>query len=197
MLTLALPVSAAALDGKVSELRAVAATVRAALELKDAFPDKLRDVARNGGTLHLRVETELWEDRPAWDRLVRPASVAVFRISRQPGGAQIAVVDSSGGLAAYPDYPNPLVVRVDVSPVDRIEDAGKYYLNAAITLGTLAEREIADAEEAVFGKDDGSVGLRRVGRFLLSTVLQITDYMQSVSAEIRSRKYTGREIRTR
>ncbi|MGH9312108.1 MAG: hypothetical protein ACRD1S_02810, partial [Vicinamibacterales bacterium] len=70
-LLLTLPASAAAMDGKVSELRATAGTVRAAIELTDAFPENLRSAMEQGVTLHLRVEAELWEDR-TWDRLVRP-----------------------------------------------------------------------------------------------------------------------------
>jgi hypothetical protein len=194
---LVVPASAAALGGKVVELGANGAVVRAAIELTDAFPDKLRPALAQGGRLYLRVEAELWEDRLAWDRLVRPAAVAVFRISRARDGREIAVADVTGGLATYPDYPNPFVVRLDVSPLDRIVETARYYVSATATIGTLAERDIADAGEAVFGRDDGSVGLRSAGRFLLNTVLRITDYMQSVSASIRSGKMSGREIRGR
>jgi hypothetical protein len=49
----------------------------------------------------------------------------------------------------------------------------------------------------VFGKDDGSVGLKSAGRFVLNTVLRITDYMQSVTTTIRSDRFSGREIKTR
>jgi hypothetical protein len=191
------PVSAAALEGKVSDLRAAGRVVRAAIDLDDAFPDKLRSALEKGGTLHLRIEAELWEDRPAWDRLVKPASVAAFRIFRRRDGRDISVADVTGGLATYPDYPRPLVVRVDVAPIDRIEDAARYYLSVAVTIGTLDEGEIADAGETVFGEDDGSVGLRSAGRFLLHTVLRITDYIQSASTSIRSRRFSGREIRSR
>lgn len=193
---LAAPASAAALGGKVVELRASGAVVRAAIELSDAFPGKLRPALEQGGRLYLRVEAELWEDR-TWDRLVKPATVAAFRISRAPGGREVTVADVTGGLATYPDYPNPFVVRVEVSPLDRIVETGRYYLSGTVTIGTLAERDIADAGEAVFGRDDGSVGLRSAGRFVLGAVLRITDYMQSVSASVRSGKLSGREIRIR
>jgi hypothetical protein len=190
------PVSAAAMDGKVTALRATAGTVQAAIELTDAFPANLRSAMEQGATLHLRVEAELWEDR-TWDRLVRPATVAAFRLSRLRQGKEVAIADVSGGLTSYPDYPNPLRVHVDVAPLDRIVEGARYYINAVVTMGTLAEGEIADAGAAVFGKDDGSVGLKSAGRFILNTVLRVTDYMQSVTATIRSGKVAGKDIKGR
>jgi hypothetical protein len=193
---LAAPASAAAMDGKVAELRANAGAVRAAIDLNDAFPENLRSAMEQGATLHIRVEAELWEDR-TWDRLVRPATVAAFRLSRRREGNEVAMADVSGGLTSYPDYPNPLRVYVDLAPVDRIVEGARYYVNAVVTIGTLAEGEIADAGAAVFGKDDGSVGLKSAGRFILNTVLRVTDYLQSVTATIRSGKFAGKEIRSR
>lgn len=184
------------MDGKVAELRGTAGTVRAAIELTDAFPANLRSAMEQGATLHLRVEAELWEDR-TWDRLVRPATVAAFRLSRLRQGKEVAIADVSGGLTSYPDYPNPLRVHVDVAPLDRIVEGARYYVNAVVTMGTLAEGEIADAGAAVFGKDDGSVGLKSAGRFILNTVLRVTDYMQSVTATIRSGKVAGKDIKRR
>jgi hypothetical protein len=194
---LAVPASAAALGGKVIELRANGLVVRAAIELTDPFPEKLRPALEQGGRLYLRVEAELWEDRPVWDRLVKPATVAAFRISRARDGREVSVADVTGGLATYPDYPNPLVVQLDVSPLDRIVETARYYVNGTATIGTLGDRDIADAGEAVFGADDGTVGLKSAGRFLLGAVLRITDYVQSVSASLRSGKVSGREIRIR
>jgi hypothetical protein len=190
------PSPAAALDGKVTDLRAAGGTVRAAIDLTDAFPSNLRTAMEQGVTLHLRVEAELWEDR-VWDRLVRPATIAAFRLSRLRDRKEVAIADVSGGLTSYPDYPNPLRIHVDLAPLDRIVEGARYYVNAVVTIGTLAEGEIADAGAAVFGKDDGSVGLKSAGRFILNTVLRVTDYMQSVTATIRSARIAGKDIRTR
>ncbi|HEX2444382.1 MAG TPA: hypothetical protein VHJ77_10595 [Vicinamibacterales bacterium] len=187
---------AAAMGGRVAELRADRGVVRAALELKDAFPANLRSALDDGATLHLRVEASLWEDR-TWDRLVRPAVVAAFRLSKQKESRSVSIADVSGGLTTYPDYPDPLVIRVEVAPADRIQDMARYYVDAIVVLGTLADGELADAGTAVFGKDDGSVGLKSAGRFVLNTVLRITDYMQSVTTSIRSDRVSGREIKTR
>jgi hypothetical protein len=193
---LATPVSAAAMDGKVAELRSNAGAVRAAIDLTDAFPANLRAAMEDGATLHVRVEAELWEDR-TWDRLVRPASVAAFRVSKRRDSQEVAIADVTGGLTSYPDYPNPLRVHVDLAPIDRIVEGARYYVNAVVTIGTLAEGELADAGTAVFGKDDGTVGLKTAGRFILNTVLRVKDYMQSVTATIRSGKFAGKEIRNR
>jgi hypothetical protein len=184
-----------ALGAAVPELRAAGQTVRASFEIRDAFTDTYRKVLERGSALHLRIEAEFWEDRPAWDRLVRPAFVSVFRILRDPSGPRITVTDAFGTVVSYPDYPQPLIVQVDVSPTDRISDQARYYLDAVTTIGTIAEREVEEAGEAVFGRDQGGLSIGRVGRFFLEAVLQITDYIQSTSARARSRPFSGREIR--
>jgi hypothetical protein len=193
MVLLGLPASAAAMDGKITELRSNAGAVRAAIDLTDAFPSNLRAAMEEGATLHVRVEAELWEDR-TWDRLVRPASVAAFRVSKRRESREVAIADVSGGLTSYPDYPNPLQLHVDLAPIDRIVEGARYYVNAVVTVGTLAEGELADAGTAVFGRDDGSVGLKSAGRFILNTVVRVKDYMQSATATIRSGKFAGKDI---
>jgi hypothetical protein len=186
----------AALGGRVAELRAEGGVVRASLELKDAFPGNLREALDQGVTLHLRVEAALWEDR-LWDRLDAPAVVSGFRLSKQKDLRSVSIADVSGGLTTYPDYPEPLVIRVDVAPAGRLQDMARYYVESMVVLGTLAEGELADAGTAVFGRDDGSVGLKSAGRFVLNTVLRITDYMQSVTTTIRSDRSSGRDIKSR
>jgi hypothetical protein len=195
-IVLSTPASVAAMDGTVAELKSNAGAVRAAIDLTDAFPANLRTAMEDGATLHVRVEAELWEDR-AWDRLVRPGSVAAFRVSKRRDSREVAIADITGGLTSYPDYPDPLRLHVDLAPIDRIVEEARYYVNAVVTIGTLAEGELADAGAAVFGKDDGSVGLKTAGRFILNTVLRVKDYMQSVTTTIRSGKFAGKEIRSR
>jgi hypothetical protein len=184
-----------ALAGRVARVRAVSGQIRAAIELRDAFPDRLREVLEQGGTLHVRVDAGLWEDRPMWDRAVEAQHVTAFRILRQPNGAAIAVIDSGGGVATYPPYPQPLVLDVDVGSADKLDDTARYYLNAAVSVGSLDEEELSEANEAVFGRDDGPAGLKRVGKFLLNTVLQVSDYVRSVSTEIRSERYVGAQLK--
>lgn len=183
-----------ALEGTVARLRAVEGHVRAAIELREAFPADLRDVLERGGPIHVRVEAALWEDRALWDRVVEAPRVTVFRISRQPNGQAIAVVDAGGGTVLYPPYPNPLTVDVDLGAVDRVASNSRYYVDGVVTIGTLGEEEADEADE-VFGRDTGSAGLKSVGKFLLNTVLQLSDYVRSVSADIRSRRITGAELK--
>jgi hypothetical protein len=46
----------------------------------------------------------------------------------------------------------------------------------------------------VFGRASEVNGLGSLGRFVFRTVLQISDYLQSVSAEARGKKTTGADI---
>lgn len=184
-----------ALEARVSEVRAVGPRVRAAVDLRDLFPEKFRQILQSGGALHLRVQAELWEDRPLWDRLVRPAIVTVFRVVRDPATAQIAISDAFGPVLSAAPYPDTVPVRVDVAPADAIAEGRRYYLRMIATVGTIAERDIEDTGEAVFGRDEGTVSLGKVGKFLFHAVLQVSDYLQSISSEARTRVFQGSELR--
>ena len=183
------------MEARVAEVRTIGPTVRASVDLRDMLPVKLRSVLEAGGSLHVRVQAELWEDRPVWDRLVRPAIVSVFRIVRDPGTSNIAVLDALGQVTSYPVFPDPLSLRVDVVPVDLIAETSRYYLRLIATIGTIAQKDIDDTGAAVFGQDDSAVSLGTVGKLIFNTVLQVTDYLQSVSAEARSRRFDGRELK--
>jgi len=195
MVTLAAAAPAHALEAKVSEVRTVGPKVRAALDLRDMFPEKFRQILQSGGALHMRVQAELWEDRPVWDRLVRPAIVTVFRIVRDPTTAQIAISDAFGPVLSVAAYPDTVPLRVDVAPADAVAEGSRYYLRMIATVGTIAERDVEETSEAVFGRDEGTVSLGKVGKFLFHTVLQVSDYLQSISSEVRTRVFQGRELR--
>jgi hypothetical protein len=195
LLALLRATSANALEARVSEIRTVGPKVRAAVDLRDVFPDRFRQIVQGGGALYLRVQAELWEDRPVWDRLVRPAIVTVFRIVRDPATAQIAISDAFGTVLSAGAYPQTVPIRIDVAPADAVSDSSRYYLRMIATVGTIAARDIEDAGDAVFGRDEGTVSLGKVGKFLFHAVLQVSDYLQSVSAEVRSRVFLGRELR--
>jgi hypothetical protein len=138
---------------------------------------------------------ELWEDRPVWDRLVRPAIVTVFRIVRDPATAHLAVSDAVGRVLSIAGYSDAVPLRVDAAPSDAVTDGSRYYLRLIATIGTIPERDIQQTGEAVFGRDEGTLSLGKVGKFIFHTVLQVTDYLQSVSSEARSRIFQGREIK--
>ncbi len=184
-----------ALEARVTEVRTIGPKVRAAVDLRDMFPEKFRDIIQSGGSLYIRVQAELWEDRPIWDRLVRPAIVTVFRIVRDPATARLAISDAFGTVSSLDAFPDVVPVRIEVAAADAVSDDSRYYLRMVATVGTIGERDIEDAGDAVFGRDEGAVSLGKVGKFIFHTVLQVSDYLQSVTSEVRSRVFQGRELR--
>jgi hypothetical protein len=183
-----------ALDTRIVEIRIVGKTLLASIDLADVLPDKLRSVLESGGVLHVRIQAELWEDRPVWDRLVRPALVTVFRIVRDPTTTHIAVSDAVGPILNAVRLPNPLSLRVNIAPAEALDDKLKYYVRMTATVGTLGEREVEDTGAAVFGKDEGTVSLGKVGKLIFNTVLQANEFLQSVSDDARSAQFTKREV---
>jgi hypothetical protein len=185
-------VSAGPLDVQVKNVRTPSAAVTATVELRDVLPDRFRKLVEEGGVLHLRVQTELWESRPVWDRLVYPAIVRVFRLGRAPAARTISITDASG--AAPTPMPDPLPVTVDLGNSDRVTASERYYVHVVATLGTLAEQEVDAVGDAVFGRASETNGLGSLGRLVFRKVLQVSDYLQSVTAEAKSRRLSGREV---
>ncbi len=167
---------ASALEVQINEIKRAATTIRASVELRDVLSERFRKILDENGVLHLRLQAELWESRPVWDRLVYPAMLRVVRMTR----------------ATAPTGPVP--IALDLGQADRIVATGKYYVHVIATLGTLADRDVDDVGDAVFGRESETNSLGSLGRLLFRTALQISDYMQSVSAEAKSRKVTGAEI---
>jgi hypothetical protein len=183
-----------ALETRILEIRIAGKTLLASIDLGEALPDKLLKVLEQGGALHVRIQAELWEDRPVWDKLVRPALVTVFRIVRDPTTTHIAISDAVGPVLSAAQLPNPLSLRVNVAPSDALSDDGSYYIRMNATVGTLGEREVEDTGAAVFGRDEGTVSLGKVGKLIFNTVLQANDYLQSVSDDTRSSPFRKREV---
>jgi hypothetical protein len=188
---------AAALDVHVKEVRAPSGAVRVALELRDVLPDRFKRVVDEGGVLHLRVQAELWESRPVWDRLVYPAMSRVFRLARVLSASGMSVTDQAGAVSTYAEVPNPMPVVVELGKADRVSASERYYVRVIATLGTLADREANEVGDAVFGDDSASNGLGALGRMVFQKMIEIGDYMQSVSAETKSRVMAGRDILAR
>jgi hypothetical protein len=185
---------AAALDVRVKDVRAASPAVQTTIELHDVLPDRFKKTLDEGGVLHLRVQAELWESRPVWDRLVYPAIVRVFRLSRKTTSRDLSMTDPAGVSTAYAAVPNPMPVVVDLGDRSRIASAERYYVHVIATLGTIAEREVDEVGDAVFGRESETNGLGSLGRLVFRTVLQVSDYLQSVSAETKSRKTSGVDI---
>ena len=181
---------------QVNELRAVGPSLRASIDLRDVFTDKFRTILQDGGRLHLRIQAELWEDRPLWDKLVRPAIVTVFRIVRDPT-SQVTVSDSVGIVTQQPWDASGIALRVEVAATDLIADNRKYYLRLVATVGTIGEKALETTGDAVFGRGESAVSVARVGKVLFNTVLQINDYLQSMTAEGHGPVLSGKELKTR
>lgn len=191
---LSIATEAAALGVDVKDLRVAAADVTAAVELRDVLPERFRQTVDQGGVVHLRIHAEVWEKRPVWDRLVYPSVIRVFRLARTPSGREFAVYEPEGGFTLHPGVPDPLRLSVRVGSADRLTNAARYYAKVIATLGTLAEHEITDAGAAVFGRPEESSGLGAFGRTIFQKVLEISDYLQSVSAQGVSRNIAGGQI---
>jgi hypothetical protein len=184
---------AAALDVQVKGVRASSSAVTAMLELHDVVPDRFRKTLDEGGVLHLRVQTELWESRPVWDRLVFPAIVRVFQFTRGAGN-DVFMTDPGGAATRGLTLLRVVPLAVDLGDPVRLTPAEQYYVHVIATLGTLAEREVDEVGDAVFGRPSETNGLGSLGRLVFRTVLQVSDYLQSVSAQTKSRKTAGSDI---
>jgi hypothetical protein len=195
MATLGTAAPATALEARIIEVRVAGGSLRAALEIRDMFPSKFQSILNDGGSLHLRLQLEVWEHRAIWDHLAQPALVSVFRIILDRSTRQVSVSDQYGEISRQPAWQEPLTVRLDVGRAESIDEGNKYYLRTLATLGTIAEKEATQAGEAVFGADDGSVSLGSIGRVLFHAVLQVNDYLQSISAESRTRTLAGRDFK--
>lgn len=193
LLLAAAPVAAAPLDVQVKDVRRPAAAVSATIELGDLIPDRFKKTLDEGGVLHMRVQAELWESRPVWDRLVYPAIVRVLRFRRAASDG-LSITDPDGVSTAYAAAPKSLPIVLDLGDATRVTPAERYYVHVIATLGTLAEREVDEVGDALFGRPSEANGLGSLGRLMFRTVLQVSDYMQSVSAEARSRRIAGAEI---
>jgi hypothetical protein len=194
-LTLAVTASAAApFDVQVTAPRVPANTVSTTIQLRDVLPDRFKKFLDDGGVLHLRVQTELWQSRSTWDRLVYPAIVRVFRFARGQSSREVTVTAVGGPAATYSVLPNPMPVVVDIGGADRLSATDRYYVHTVATLGTLADRATDDVSDALFGRESEAGTLGSLGRVFFRKVLQISDYLQSVSAEAKSGTLPGGEI---
>src|SRR5262245_48505691 len=175
--------AAGPLDLQIKDLRAPAQTVSATIELRDILPDRFRRVVEEGGTLHLRLQTELWQRRPTWDRLVYPAIVRVLAFARGASGQEVTVAGAASTPTNYRTLPNPMPIVVDIGGAERLNAAERYYVHTTATLGMLAEREVDSVGDALFGRESDSGTLGSLGRLVFRKVVQVSDYFQSISVE--------------
>lgn len=186
---------ASALEARLTDMRIAGGGIRASIEIRDMFPAKFQAILEEGGAIHLRLQIELWEDRPVWDKLAQPSIVTIFRIVLDPSTRLVTVADRYGEVSRQAAWQEPLTLTPNLGRADALSDTAQYYVRALVTLGTVAEKETAQATSAVFGDDDSSVSIASMGKILFHAVLQVNDYLQSVSSEVRTRDIKGREIK--
>jgi len=194
VLVLSIAARAAALDVRVKTLVARDSVVTAVIDLRDLLPDRFIRMLDGGGVLHLRIQAELWQSRPVWDRLVYPATVYVLRLTRTSAGRDLTVTDPAGQAITYTTIPDPMPITLEIGKTDRLVDSEQYYLRVIATLGTIADRDIDQFGDAVFGSAADGGGLGSLGRIVFRKMLEIGDYLQSTTAETRGRKIAGREV---
>src|SRR4029077_16713612 len=88
------------------------------------------------------------------------------RLMRAFSGGDVSISDGAGSSTSYAAVPNPLPLQLDLGNRDRIIASQKYYVHAVVTLGTIAEREVDAAGDAVFGKESETNGLGSLGRLV-------------------------------
>ncbi len=176
LLLLLVTAPATALEVQVKEVKSGSAMLHASLELRDILPERFKRLLDENGSLHLRLQAELWEIRPVWDRLVYPAVVRAVRMTRD-------------SLPA-----SPRAVTLELGHTDRLVATSRYYVHAVATLGTLADRDADEVGDVVFGRESETNSLGSLGRLVFRTALKISDYLQSVSAETKSRRISGSDL---
>jgi hypothetical protein len=185
-----------ALEVVFKGVRTPSSAVTVTIEVRDPVPDRFKKVIDDGGALHLRVETELWESRPVWDRLVYPAIVRVFRLARAVSGREMSIADSAGTTRTYPAVPNAMALSLELGHRSRIAASARYYVRIVATAGTLAERDADDVGDLVFGRENEATGLGSLGKVIFRTLIKVSDYLQSVSAETTGRRISGGDLLT-
>src|SRR4029079_15506908 len=89
---------------------------------------------------------------------------------------------------------DPLPVIVNLGDSNRVTASERYYVHVVATLGMLADQEVDAVGDAVFGRAAEPNALGSLGRLVFRTVLQVSDYLQSVTAEVKSRRLSGQDV---
>jgi hypothetical protein len=190
-----LPRAATALEARVTGVRVTGTRLWAAVEVRDLLRDRFLELVREGKAVFVQLEADLWEDRRVFDRMVLTTPPATYRIDPDTDGAGIVLLDQYGGTSRHADVRQPISLRVELGPADRVEDDQTYYLHTAITAATVDERDIDQAGAALFGGDESARGLAGLGRFVFRTLLRMGQYFESAETEVTSRRMSGRDIR--
>jgi hypothetical protein len=187
---------AAALEARVTRLRAAGPRVAAGIEVSDLLQDEFLALVRGGRAVFLQLEAALWEDRRVFDRIVVTLPPTTWRVDRDPASAGVLLQDQHGGLVRHADIRQPLTLGLDLGPAARVQESAIYYLHARLTAASVDERDIDRAGETIFGDDRSGSGLVGLGRFVFKTLLRLGQYLESATTEVTSRRLSGRDIKT-
>ena len=191
-----LPAHLLALDARVTALRVAGTRVSAAVEVGDLLRDEFLKLVRDGRAIFLQIEAALWEDRRVFDRIVISVPPLTWRIDRDTAGNGVMLQDQNGAALRHGDVRRPLPLALDLGPSNRVQDNATYYLHATITAATVDEQDIERAGQAIFGDEESGTGIAGIGRFVFRTLLRMGKYFESATAEVTSRRLSGREIRS-
>jgi hypothetical protein len=130
-----------------------------------------------------------------FDRAVLTTPPTTYRIDPDVARRGVTVLDQYGASTQHPDVRQPVILRVELGPADRVGDDQAYYLHTVVTAATVDEADIDQAGEALFGDEQSARGLAAVGRFVFRTLLRMGKYFESAETEVTSRRVSGRDIR--
>jgi hypothetical protein len=191
-----IPHAAAALEARVTEIRVTGDRLWAAIEVRDLLRDRFLELVRGGKAIFVQLQADLWADHRVFDRIVLTTPPATYRIDPDTVTDGIVLFDQYGGTSRHADVRQPISLRVELGPADRVEDGSTYYLHAVVTAATVDERDIDQAGAALFGTEESAGGLAALGRFVFRNLLRMGKYFESAQAEVTSRRGSGRAIRT-
>ena len=184
-----------ALEVRMTEVRVSGSRVAAIVELRDLFRERFLELVRDGRTIFLQVQAELWEDRRIADHLALTTPSRTYQVV-QDATRTLAVTDEYGTRFTHADIEAPLPVRLDLGPASALDDDRSYYLRAQVTAATVADDDIDQLGIAIFGDEQSAAGLASLGRFVFKTLLRIGKYLESASAELTTDRYTGLQLRS-
>lgn len=189
------PAAVEALEARVTQLRVTGTRVWAGIELRDLLRDKFLDLVRSGRAVFIQLQADVWEDHRVFDRVIITTPATTYRIDPDPDGSAVVLLDQYGAAERHADVKQPLSLRLELGAADRIDDDETYYVHAVVTAATVDERDIDQAGEAIFGEEQTTRGLAALGRFVFRTLLRMGKYFESATAEVTSRRVSGRDIK--
>jgi hypothetical protein len=189
------PRPAFALAARVTEMRVTGTRLWAAIEVRDLLRDQFLQLLRSGKAVFVQLQADLWEDHRVFDRIVLTTPPTTYRIDPEVDSGGVILFDQYGGTSRHADVKQPISLRVELGPADRVEDNQTYYLHTLVVAATVDERDINQAGAALFGEEESRRGVAALGSFVFRTLLRMGKYFESAETEVTSRRISGRDIK--